>query len=87
MSGGMEDAARRQKEWDKLKQQGSDHYKTGETEPIDLYKAGGMFNHFSRCSIIKYAYRMKGIEDCDKIIHYATLLRASLAEDNGKKAD
>ena len=52
MSGGPEEAARRvseikKHEWVELKQQGSSHYKSGSTEPVDLYKAGGLFNHFA----------------------------------------
>ena len=57
---------------------GSDHYKTGGVEPIDLYISGGMFRHFALCCIIKYAFRNRdGINerDMDKIIHYAKLLK------------
>jgi hypothetical protein len=28
------------KSWETLKQEGSQHYKTGGVEPIDLYRAG-----------------------------------------------
>jgi hypothetical protein len=85
MSGGIENAAKRERElkkmeWEALKQQGSAHYKTGSVEPIDLYKAGGMFNNFARCSIIKYAFRMKGVEDLHKIIHYVNLLLADMTD-------
>jgi len=64
--------------WDK--KVGSDHYKTGDVEPIDLYVSGGMFRHFALCSIIKYAFRNRDREnvderDMDKIIHYASLLK------------
>ena len=42
------------KTWDQLKRDGSDHYKTGGgIEPIDLYRAGGMFRYFALCSIMK----------------------------------
>lgn len=57
---------------------GSDHYKTGGVEPIDLYKAGGMFRHFALCCIIKYAFRNRdkvNERDMDKIIHYAKMLK------------
>jgi len=68
--------------WQQLKQQGSEHYKTDDVEPIDLYKAGGCLHDFAVASIIKYAYRnrksFKGPyidkEDIRKIIHYAKLL-------------
>ena len=75
-------------EWDGLKKQGSDHYKTGSVEPIDLYVAGGMFLDFGLCSIMKYAFRSRdvkynkmGIElfhkNMDKIIDYAQKLKAA----------
>jgi hypothetical protein len=69
-------------EWEKLKAQGSDHYKSGGTEPVDLYRDGGMFRHFALCSIIKYAYRNRDLEkginprDLEKIIDYAQKLKA-----------
>ena len=50
---------------------GSDHYKTGSIEPIDLYKSGGMFQDYALTSIIKYACRnRKDLHrtDYDKII-------------------
>ena len=70
--------------WDSLKKAGSDHYKAGETEPIDLYKSGGTFQDFAISSIIKYAYRNRreltnrkvSELDMKKIIHYANLLIA-----------
>jgi len=69
-------------EWEKLKVQGSDHYKSGGTEPVDLYRDGGMFRHFALCSIIKYAFRNRNndtplnMRDLDKIIDYAQKLKA-----------
>ncbi|HNQ19734.1 MAG TPA: DUF3310 domain-containing protein [Bacteroidales bacterium] len=50
---------------------GSDHYKTGSIEPIDLYKSGGMFQDYALTSIIKYAFRNRkelNRTDYDKII-------------------
>jgi hypothetical protein len=50
---------------------GSDHYKTGSVEPIDLYKSGGMFQDYALTSIIKYAFRNRkelNRTDYDKII-------------------
>jgi len=69
--------------WEELKQDGSEHYKTGGIEPIDLYLAGGMFRDFALCSIIKYAFRSRKTvnpKDLDKIIDYAQKLKASLNE-------
>lgn len=69
--------------WDELKKSGSNHYKTGGVEPIDLYRAGGMFRDFALCSIIKYAFRNRNPEepifekDMLKIIDYAQKLIAS----------
>ena len=68
-------------EWSALKDQGSDHYKTGGVEPIDLYRAGGMFADFALCSIIKYAFRQReslNARDLDKIIDYAQKLKATI---------
>lgn len=73
------------KEWSELKKEGSAHYKTGDVEPIDLYRAGNMLKTFALASIIKYAFRSReqeGIDretlnkNLDKIIHYAELLKA-----------
>jgi hypothetical protein len=72
---------------EELKQSGSEHYKTGGVEPVDLYKAGGMFEYFALCSIIKYAFRSKDlmkkdkeifIKNMDKIIDYAEKLKAAI---------
>ena len=70
------------KKWEELKQQGSDHYKTGGVEPIDLYVAAGAFRHFALCSIIKYAFRNMNaehisIKDMNKIIDYAQKVKAA----------
>lgn len=74
-------------DWKKLKNQGSKHYKTGGTEPVDLYRDGGMFRDFALCSIIKYAFRSRremSIDvptfntNLDKIIDYAQKLKATL---------
>jgi hypothetical protein len=67
--------------WSELKSQGSEHYKTGGVEPVDLYLAGGMFEDFALCSIIKYAFRQRGnvnVRDLDKIIDYAQKLKATI---------
>lgn len=73
------------KTWDDLKNEGSAHYKTGQTEPIDLYRAGDLFHDFAVGNIIKYAYRSRKQEGIDretlvknmtKVIHYAELIIA-----------
>ena len=72
--------------WEEEKKQGQEHYKTGGVEPVDLYRAGGMFNDFALCSIIKYAFRSRLNQDIDKatldknldkIIDYAMKLKAA----------
>jgi len=75
------------KSWQDLKRQGSDHYKTGTIEPIDLYLSLGIFRPFALASIIKYASRNTGTDgrlvserDMRKIIHYAELLIASISD-------
>lgn len=64
--------------WECLKRNGAEHYKTGLTEPIDLFKSGGILQPFAIGNIIKYAYRQReaiSISDCNKIIHYAEMLK------------
>ncbi|MFA6282311.1 MAG: DUF3310 domain-containing protein [Candidatus Omnitrophota bacterium] len=76
--------------WQELKQNGSEHYKTGGIEPIDLYVSGDMFRHFALCSIIKYAFRNRNIcnpmnpKDLDKIIDYAQKLKATVVYEGDK---
>ena len=71
--------------WEELKSIGSVHYKTGGTEPVDLYAAGNMFHDFALCSIIKYAFRSRREmnidkellnKNLDKVIDYAQKLKA-----------
>lgn len=75
------------KTWDELKQEGSNHYKSGKTEPIDLYRDAKPHTSLSAFAVkaltdnIKYAYRMlttKGVNesDCLKMRHYTELLMA-----------
>lgn len=74
-------------DWENLKAQGSAHYKTGGVEPVDLYLAGGMFEEFALCSIIKYAFRQRmglNSRDLDKIIDYAEKLKATMAPKVGQ---
>ncbi len=66
-------------EWEKVKKAGERHHKTGGTEPIDLYKAGGILKPFAIACIIKYAFRNRNRpileKDLDKINHYVAMLR------------
>jgi hypothetical protein len=80
------DTAGKKSNWESLKNQGSAHYKTGGTEPVDLYKSGEMFQDFALCSIIKYAFRSRRnmkikkkifLSNLDKIIDYAQKLKAT----------
>jgi hypothetical protein len=76
--------------WEELKKRGSKHYKTGDIEPIDLYRSLGIFRGFAIASIIKYAARNTGSgdksddpvrnRDMEKIKHYADLLIAACGE-------
>lgn len=64
--------------WAEIKRRGSAHYKTGQVEPLDLYRAAGLLQAFAICNIIKYAYRQRGEiipTDTDKIQHYNDMLR------------
>jgi len=78
------------KTWDEIKQDGSAHYKSGQVEPIDLYRSLGVMHIFALTSIIKYASRnLKSgnridVGDLDKIIHYAEIVK-SLMEDRDEK--
>jgi hypothetical protein len=66
--------------WEELKQRGMGHYKTGQIEPIDLYRSSGMLRHFALGNIIKYAFRNANqnepvnLKDLEKIKHYAEML-------------
>ena len=75
---------------DEIKQKGSLHYKTGTIEPIDLLEAGHILHDFAIGSIIKYAYRCRFmsnrpgklvLEDMDKIIHYAEMIKSQWDDD------
>lgn len=78
------------KTWDECKKRGSAHYKTGGTEPVDLYKDIKPHESLSAFAIkaltdnIKYSYRMlnKGVNlsDCDKVIHYTEYVIAEFIE-------
>jgi len=78
--------------WEKAKENGSDHYKTGGVEPLDLYRAGGMLRSFALCSIMKYAFRNRNdeepisVKDMRKIIDYAEKLIAAFGPDEPEAA-
>lgn len=72
-----------QDKWNELKRKGSAHYKTGGIQPIDLYLAMDPegFRSWAIFEITSHALRNlvpreKILEDLDKIIHYAELLKA-----------
>jgi hypothetical protein len=76
-------------DWHQAKTLGSDHYKTDGIEPVDLLRSGCMFFDFALGNIIKYAFRCREeserdrklmISDMNKIIDYATKLKAILNE-------
>lgn len=57
--------------------EGSEHYKGGGMEPIDLYAAKGMAEDFFICNMIKYAVRFKktrNLDDLKKVSDYAHLM-------------
>ncbi len=66
--------------WEDLKKGGSEHYKTGSVEPIDLYRSAGILRNFALANIIKYAYRNSdaskplSVKDLEKVKHYADML-------------
>jgi ABC-type enterochelin transport system ATPase subunit len=78
--------------WIDIKTVGNEKYKSGTTEPIDLYKAGNMLQDFAVSCIVKYAYRNRRecgsvvISDMNKIKHYADMLIA-LAQESLPEAE
>ena len=76
------------------KKRGSDHYKTGGIEPVDLFKSGGMLWDNAIGSIIRYAFRCRrevSLRDSPlvradmlKIKHYADII-ISLVEERQKE--
>lgn len=68
--------------WEEMMTQGSDHYKTGGVEPLDLIRSGGMLHDKIIADIIKYAYRNRreletkvNPKDIAKIHHLADMLK------------
>lgn len=82
--------------WEEIKNKGSLHYKTGEVEPIDLFKAGDILWDWCIGEIIAKAYRIHHnrpvihdlapyiAKDLDKIIHYAEMLKVVVEEESRK---
>jgi len=78
----MTEGSKKYNEWDRIKSEGSEHYKaSGGVEPIDLYKSGDILRDFAVACIIKYAYRNRrevgkpvDQKDMKKIKHYADML-------------
>lgn len=80
--------------WEEIKAKGSSHYKSGGTEPIDLYRSIKPHPSLTALDVkaltdnIKYSYRMltRGANesDCNKIIHYTEMVKACLAGDDEK---
>jgi hypothetical protein len=79
------------KTWEEIKQSGgSEHYKTGGIEPIDLYRAIKPHESLSALGVkaltdnIKYSARMLKLGfrplDCAKIINYTELFMAENEE-------
>lgn len=72
--------------WEECKQLGSQHYKTGEVEPIDLYRAQGTLRHYCITGIMKYASRNTDLSkpvklsDMQKVIHMAQILKTVYGE-------
>lgn len=81
------------KTWDEIKSGGSEHYKNGGIEPIDLYRSIGILRSFAIASICKYAVRNAGnglptdnpvkVKDMEKIIHYANILMTAYGDSYG----
>ncbi len=44
--------------WEEIKSFGSEHYKTGKAEPIDLYRAIGFLEVYALMNLVKLAFRM-----------------------------
>ena len=72
-----------------MEEKGSEHYKGGEVEPLDLMRSGQILWDFAIGSIIKYAYRNSEMRiegkdtsdikaDLDKIKHYCEILEKEL---------
>jgi hypothetical protein len=70
--------------WVEIKKSGSNHYKTGELEMIDLYKSEGTLqdwainearHHMARnLSKLNTLGTHKCVNDMEKVIHYAEII-------------
>ena len=57
--------------------EGSEHYKQGGLEPMDLYISKGLAEDFCICNMVKYAIRFKktrNLADLRKVSDYAQIL-------------
>ena len=73
--------------WEEVKKGGSQHYKEGEVEPIDLYRSGGILLDWAIGEIMSHAFRNRGQitarinpKDFEKIKHYAEIILADYQE-------
>jgi hypothetical protein len=72
--------------WENLKKMGNPNYRTGATQPIDIYREKGTLIPWALCEISQHAIRNMGqttdkfIDDMDKIIIYAQMLRIMKGE-------
>jgi hypothetical protein len=84
-------------EWSEIKKEGNPAYKTGNVEPIDLYKADGTLHDWVLNEISHHARRNikalrtigteKYFSDMRKIIHYAEIMICLGAEDVAKQSN
>jgi hypothetical protein len=78
--------ASKQIAWEELKREGSEHYRTPGTQPIDLYKDMGILRQFAVASIVKYAVRNAdtlkpvSVKDMKKIRHYTKILETAYGD-------
>jgi len=78
--------------WEEIKQSGSDHYRTGAVEPIDLLRDLKLHPSLTALEVkaltdnIKYSFRMlqKGLNasDLGKIQHYTSMCQWRLQEES-----
>lgn len=71
--------------WERIKFSGSDHYKSGDVQPIDIFRSGDILLEWVIGEIIQHAFRNryqatgeKGINSKDfiKIKHYCDIILA-----------
>jgi hypothetical protein len=74
--------------WDELKKEGSGHYKSGDVQPIDMFKAGNALRDFAVCSVVKYVWRNRrevspsiNVNDLHKARHFIDMLLSIAIEE------